>query len=96
MALYQYACDDDGPFDATAPIGTAPALLPCPACRNPSRRVFTAPRLSRASGPAFAAIERAERSASAPDVVTSLPPSARRTPRPGPAASPALRKLPRP
>ena len=95
MALYQYVCDDDGPFDASSPIGTAAPRRPCPACSGEARRVFTAPMLSRASRPAVAAIERAERSAHEPDVVTSLPPAGRRRPAPA-QPSPAQRRLPRP
>ena len=94
MALYQYVCDDDGPFEASSPIGTAAPRRPCPACSAEARRVYTAPMLSRASRPAMAVLERAERSAHEPDVVTSLPPGGRRRPAAA-RPSPAQRRLPR-
>ena len=96
MALYQYVRDDDGPFEASSPIGTAAPRRSCPACSGEARRVFTAPMLSRASRPAMAAIERAERSAHEPEVVTSLPAGGRRRPTAAAPPSPAQRRLPRP
>ncbi|WP_299039416.1 hypothetical protein [uncultured Pseudokineococcus sp.] len=96
MATYQYLCVRDGPFDVSAPIGTASPVLPCPACADEGRRVITAPMLSRGSSPAMAALDRSARSAHEPEVVTSLPPSGRPRPRPATTAPPSLQRLPRP
>jgi putative FmdB family regulatory protein len=95
MATFSYRCPDHGPFDAVHPIGTAPAEARCPECAGPARRLWHAPRLSSGSAPARAALDRAERSRSEPDVVQGPPP--RPLPRrPAGADRPGLRRLPRP
>ncbi|RBY80555.1 zinc ribbon domain-containing protein [Geodermatophilus sp. TF02-6] len=92
MAVYQYRCPEHGLLEVARPIGTAAEAEPCPDCAAPSRRVFTAPRLSLGSPRARALIEATERSATEPAVVAA-PPS-RRVPPPEP--NPALARLPRP
>ena len=92
MAVYAYRCADHGVHEITLPIGTAADHEPCPDCAAPTSRVFTAPRLSLGSASARALIDRTERSASEPAVV-SAPPSRRTAPR---ATDPRLAKLPRP
>ncbi len=32
MATYEYRCDEDGAFEVTRALGTAPESVPCPAC----------------------------------------------------------------
>ena len=93
MAVYVYRCAEHGVLDVVAPIGTAPATASCPRCAGTATRVFTAPRLSLGSAPARALLDRTERSADSPDVVTRPPSPAR-----APAAprNPALARLPRP
>jgi len=95
MALYEYRCDQDGLFDRSLPIGTAPASFACPTCGGEARRVFSAPMLKSASRAAWtAALDHADKSRHEPEVVTSLPSAgaARRTL----ALAPQLRGLPRP
>ena len=74
MAIYEYRCDEDGVFEVTLPLGTAPPAITCPECGGQARRVFTKP-MSRSSAPRalVAAIEHEEKSRDEPDVVTSLP-----------------------
>ena len=48
MATYTYRCSDDGPADATYPIGTAPPEMDCPACGRSVKRVYTSPMMSAA------------------------------------------------
>lgn len=93
MATYAYKCPCCLEIAATFPIGTAPAALPCPDCGAVSVRAFSAPMLARTPAALSARLRHAERSASEPDVVTSLP--RRRT---GGVAEvhPATRRLPRP
>jgi putative FmdB family regulatory protein len=82
MALYEYRCDEDGLFDRSLRIGTAPASIPCPTCGRPARRVFSAPMLRSASRSAWtAAMDHADKSRYEPEVVASLPSTgaARRT-----------------
>lgn len=96
MALYEYRCTRHGLFEATRAIGTAPASLACPDCGRSAVRVWSAPLLTRTPPGLVAAIDHAERTREAPDVVTSLP---RRPPRertPVLPLTPTLRRLPRP
>jgi len=82
-------------FDLAAPIGTAAAQEPCPACVAPARRLISAPTLALAPTAFVRELDRAAQTADHPDVVTSLPHPSRRRPRPGPG-KPALQRLPRP
>ncbi|MCX4472570.1 Zinc ribbon domain protein [Micromonospora sp. MW-13] len=90
MATYEYRCQQDGSFDTTLPIGAAGPAARCPRCGGRAARVFSAPRLSRTPAPLRQAIDRAERSAEAPDVVTRVPgrPPIRRSPNPAHARLP--------
>ena len=95
MPTYAYRCDRDGPVELRRPMGEAAAVEACPVCAGEAVRVVTAPRLSLAPRARVAAIDRAERTRSEPDVVTAPPP------RPGsrraaPPVHPATRRLPRP
>ena len=94
MATYGYRCPRDGEFDVAFPIGTAAAHVPCDVCGGEAPRVYSAPLLARTPRPLTAAIDRAERSAEMPDVVSDLP---ARRPSPGRRqADPADARLPRP
>lgn len=95
MALYEYRCDRDGPFDVMRPLGTAPASVACRVCGAESRRVFFAPMVRTGSRLAWtAALDRADKSRYEPEVVSSPPPVA--GPRRTVEMTPALRGLPRP
>jgi hypothetical protein len=95
LAIYLYRCAEDGVFEVDVPMGSAAHSAPCPACRQGSRRTYSAPMLGRASGPAARAIERAERTRDAPDVVTAPPPRTRSRQATAPR-NPMLKRLPRP
>ena len=95
MAIYEYRCDQDGLFEVTRPLGTAPELATCSVCGREARRVFSVGMVKRGSNSALvAAMDHAEKSRHEPDVVTSLPSSSagRRTL----SMTPELRRLPRP
>jgi len=97
MATYGYRCTQDGPFDVTAPIGTAPAEPRCPRCGGAGRRVWTAPRLSTADRRRMALIDATKATADRPAVVDSPPPprtTSRRTV--SASTNPMLARLPRP
>lgn len=96
MAIYEYRCDADGPFEARHPLGHQPASAPCPVCAGEARRVFSSPLLARSPRPLVAAMDRAEKSREAPEVVTSLPPAGARRRMPMVPPNPALQRLPRP
>ena len=97
MAIYEYRCDQDGVFEVTRPLGTAPKSITCPVCRSEARRVFSKPMLSSSLPRALvAAIDHAEKSRDEPEVVTSLPPTGARRRTPVLPLTPTLRRLPRP
>lgn len=96
MAIYEYRCPADGPFEVLRPIGTAPASIACPECAGEAERVFSTPMLSRAPRALVAALDHEEKTRSEPDVVTSLPPRPRHQRTPVLPLTPTLRKLPRP
>jgi putative FmdB family regulatory protein len=95
MATYRYRCVQDGDFDVSRPIGTAPPTSKCPVCNDEAVRVFRAPMLSVGPRAVVAAIDRTEKSRDEPEVVSSVPPRAGRTRRPV-AQNPAWQRLPRP
>ena len=96
MAFYEYRCARDGVVQISRPVGEAGERERCPVCDDAMRRVYTAPMLSLASRAAVAAIDRAEKSRTEPDVVSSLPPRHPRKRTPPAPANPALQRLPRP
>jgi len=95
VIVYQYRCRRDGAVDLRWPMGSAPEHATCPLCEGSVVRSIGAPMLSLAPRARVAAIDRAEKSRDAPDVVSSLPPRplGRRLPR---ATAPAQQRLPRP
>lgn len=95
MAIYEYRCPENSRFEASHPIGKAPDTMPCPSCGEPSRRLFTAPHLSKAGSSAFRLIDSTHRSADEPTVVTSqIPGTPRRVQQY--SSNPLHQKLPRP
>ncbi len=92
MAMYEYRCAQHREFTRSFPIGEAASDVPCPACGARAVRVFSAPTLARTPRRVVQALERAEKSAEAPEVVSSVPP--RRKPRR--PVHPAHARLPRP
>ncbi len=73
MATYEYRCQRDGSFDTILPIGTAGMSTRCPSCGGRAVRVFSTPGLVRTPTALRQAVDRAERSAEAPDVVSRVP-----------------------
>jgi putative FmdB family regulatory protein len=71
MPQYAFACEACGPFEAWRPAADAGEPLRCPECDAPAARLFTAPGLRRLPTAMRAARDREEKSASAPDVVTT-------------------------
>jgi len=95
MAMYEFACDEHGDIELEATIGTAPQTLPCPECGEQARRVYSAPMLGRLPRAMTTALENAERSADAPDVVTSPPPQKTRSTQQQYTHNPMHRRLPK-
>jgi hypothetical protein len=96
MVTYEYRCADHGVSTASAPLGRAPAEWPCPACGQPTRRVYGGALLA---GGAYArAIEATKRTSAEPTVVTRLPETMhwRGSAAAPKAVHPDTRRLPRP
>jgi putative FmdB family regulatory protein len=96
VAIYEYRCESDGPFEVTLPIGTAPSSIACPSCANEAERVFSSPMVSFAPRELVAALEHQEKTKTEPDVVTSIPRRPKHDRTPMAPLTPTLRKLPRP
>jgi hypothetical protein len=96
IAVYVYRCPEHGPIETSCAMGSASAVVACPACGAVSARVFTAPRLSLGSPTRRALIERTERSSERPDVVSAPPPVPDTRRRADVPRNPALSRLPRP
>lgn len=73
MARYTYRCEDHGVFHAVVPMARSADPQPCPECGATARKVIEAPSLNLGDGRARRLIDRTERSAGEPEVVTSLP-----------------------
>ena len=61
MAIYEYRCERDGPFEVVRAIGTAPASVACPTCAREAGRGFSSPMFSRAPRAIVAARDHEER-----------------------------------
>lgn len=66
MPIYEYDCVDCGQFSALNAIARCNEPFPCPSCREPSRRVVSAPNLSLMKSSNRRAWERNEKSAHQP------------------------------
>ena len=71
MPQYAFSCAACGPFDVWRPVAEAGDPLRCPTCDAPAERLFTAPGLARMPAAIRGAREREERSAHAPEVVST-------------------------
>ena len=68
MPLYEFVCEGCGPFEQWRPVSEPGGH--CPACSAPARRVFSAPGVRRMGAPLRKALDREERSAAVPEVVS--------------------------
>jgi putative FmdB family regulatory protein len=96
VALYEYRCERDGPFEVALPMGTAPEAASCPSCAEDAARVYTNPMVRSQPRALTAALDHEEKTRYAPEVVTTLPRSGNRKPARMAPLTPALAKLPRP
>ncbi len=96
MTIYAFCCGVHGGFEVVAPMGQAGRHRACPDCGEPGTRVYAAPMIARTDRRVGAAVERAERSASEPDVVRSVPGSGSAARSRSTSTNPAWQRLPRP
>jgi putative FmdB family regulatory protein len=73
VPTYSYRCAFCGPFDLIRPMSAVTPQECCPDCAAPARRVFGAPVLRSMTPVVRDALTAQERSADAPEVVTSVP-----------------------
>ena len=45
MPIYEHECGRHGVFEALRAMSEASLAAPCPVCRDPSRRIVSAPRI---------------------------------------------------
>jgi len=69
VPAYDYECPSCGRFEVVRPISEVADRACCPQCGATSRRLYTAPNVSRTPRNIAAARERSERSAESPQVV---------------------------
>ena len=70
MAIYEFTCEDCGPFELLRPMAEAAAPASCPSCGTTARRVFTPPGLTVLTAPMRHVLNEEDKSAHEPDVVT--------------------------
>lgn len=80
MATYVFRCPDCSVFEVIQPMTSLTPTHPCPSCTGESPRVFTAPHLATTPAALHRAIDAADASAEAPQVVRSIPDGAPRPP----------------
>ncbi|MEL7460576.1 MAG: zinc ribbon domain-containing protein [Pseudomonadota bacterium] len=66
MPVYDYMCDDCGPFQEMVPMAKFADPCDCPACGTQARRLLTIPQLSGLSTATRSAHETNERAADSP------------------------------
>ncbi|WP_308196980.1 FmdB family zinc ribbon protein [Rhodococcus sp. CH91] len=96
MPLYEFRCDECGPFDVSLPMSEVSAAAPCPSCAQPARRALTPPRLGRGGSTAARLHDATARTASEPGLVSGALPGAPRRPSRPVTTDPRHRSLPRP
>ena len=73
MPLYDYACDECGPFRAWQRMSECNAASECPECAEPAFRVPSAPYLADMNSHSRVAHQRNEKSAHEPQVTSRGP-----------------------
>jgi putative FmdB family regulatory protein len=94
MPTYAYRCEQGCPdFTARFPMSAIADQQPCPECGATARRTMGSPALGAGNSAAMRLQDSTRASADNPAVVSSLPPSRRRTPV---STNPLHRRLPKP
>lgn len=69
MPVYEFVCEDCGPFEQRRPFAEAGERMACPSCGREARRVYSMPNTRRVPAALSGAMDRAEKSAHEPEVV---------------------------
>lgn len=68
MPVYEFVCEDCGPFEQQRSFKEAGDPMTCPSCGRESKRVYSMPNTRRMSAALSGAMDRAEKSAHEPEV----------------------------
>ncbi len=69
MPVYDFICEDCGPFEQRRSFAEASDPMMCPSCGEEARRIYSMPATRRMPAALSSAMNRAEKSAHEPDVV---------------------------
>ena len=69
MPIYEFLCDDCGPFEKRRTFAEAGDSTACPSCGEAARRVYSMPATRNVPVALSDAMHRAEKSAHEPEVV---------------------------
>ncbi len=69
MPIYDFVCEDCGPFEQRRPAAESGTLAACPSCRGEARRVYSMPNTRRMPTAISSAINHAEKGAHEPEVI---------------------------
>ncbi len=72
MPLYEYSCDDCGPFETWRGMQSASAPCSCPTCGAASERALAMPGFNLMNGSLRKALSRSEKSSAEPRVVSHV------------------------
>jgi putative FmdB family regulatory protein len=68
VPVYEFVCDDCGPFEQRRSLAEAGDQMACPSCGREARRVYSMPNSRKMPAALSAAMARAEKSAHEPEV----------------------------
>lgn len=68
MPVYEFICNDCGPFEQRRSFAEAGDPIVCPSCGREARRVYSIPNTRRMPAALSSAMDRAEKSAREPEV----------------------------
>jgi putative FmdB family regulatory protein len=69
VPVYEFVCEDCGPFEQRHSFTEAGAPIACPSCGRKARRVYSVPSIKRMPAALSGAMGHAEKSAHEPQVV---------------------------
>ena len=69
MPVYDFVCEDCGPFEQRRPFAESGEPMACPSCGCEARRVYSIPNTRRMPTALSGAMDSAEKSAREPEVV---------------------------
>ena len=69
MPIYDFVCEECGPFEQRRPAAESGTPAACPSCGREARRVYSMPNTRRMPTALSGAMDRAEKSVHEPEVV---------------------------